>query len=571
MPKYPSETENRYLTPVRGLNEFVYCPRLFHLMYVQELFEDSLDTLKGQRAHQKRLTKSKASQKIDEKNEKVAPWPRDLVRELRLTSVSLGITGKFDVLLSADEETIPVEIKSGPAPDGTGSFNVGPWQLSGVAWNNDQIQLAAQMALLREAGYRCPHGRLYYRKTATLVDLSWTENLEQALRWVAQQTRSLASQPMPEPLSDSKKCIRCSLNQVCLPDETLHLKRQLAEPRQLYPGRDDCGVLHLITPGAKMGKKGEAVKIAVPGEKDVLIPMKDVAHICCWGPAQVTSQAVLELADRGVGITWLTGGGWLRAVTSAPVEKNVVLRRGQYRLFDHPPSCLKLARWLVGAKIWNQRVFVRRNEKEQPVKDCLDILRTSRENAAEAENLEVLRGIEGYAAKAYWRVFPALLQSRGGETPAMNGRSRRPPRDPGNTLLSYGYAMLLRDFMTALHGVGLDPMYGFYHALVPGRPALALDMMEAFRPLVVDSAMLRAVNEGVFTKKDFWHTRDFCALKPKAKKNWIKAYERRVDEMITHPVFGYRLSYRRLFTVEARLLGRFITGEITEYHPMTTR
>ena len=153
----------------------------------------------------------------------------------------------------------------------------------------------------------------------------------------------------------------------------------------------------------------------------------------------------------------------------------------------------------------------------------------------------------------------------------MNGRNRRPPRDPVNVLLSFGYAMLLRDFMTALHGAGMDPLYGFYHAIVPGRPALALDLMEAFRPLVVDSTVLRAINEGSFLENDFIQGKGYCVLKPHAKKRWIKAYERRVDEMVTHPAFGYRLSYRRIFSLEARLLGRFFSGEIKEYRPLITR
>lgn len=158
-----------------------------------------------------------------------------------------------------------------------------------------------------------------------------------------------------------------------------------------------------------------------------------------------------------------------------------------------------------------------------------------------------------------------------GNSLPMKGRSRRPPKDPVNALLSFGYSMLLRDFMTALHGAGMDPLFGFYHATVPGRPALALDLMEAFRPLVVDSALLRAVNEGSFANDDFIQLEGSCIIKDHAKRRWIKAYERRVDELVTHPVFGYRLSYRRIFSLEARLLGRYFTGELQEFHPITTK
>ncbi len=564
------EREDRYMTPLRGLNEFVYCPRLFHLMYVQEQFEESIDTLQGSIAHNKRLSKTKAGSSPKQDQEVSSPWRADSVRELTLSSETLGITGKFDVIVEDASGLIPVEVKRGPAPTGTSLFRVGPYELVGLAWGNDQVQLAGQIALLREAGYSCSRGRVYYRQTGTLVDVYWDPPLMDALRWVVEQTQATASGPMPEPLHDSNKCIRCSLNHVCLPDETLHIKGRLDEPRQLYPGRDDCGLLHIVTPGTRVGKSGDSITISVPDEKDHLVPLKDIAHVCCWGNAQITTQALLELTDRGVGVSWMTSGGWLRATTTAPLEKNVLLRRSQYEACDDENTCLRLARWIVFAKIENQRVLLRRNIKEGGEDRFLKALRECRNKAGEADSFESLRGYEGYAGKIYWECFPSLIREIEGMAP-MKGRNRRPPKDPINVLLSFGYTMLMRDFMTALHSAGMDPLYGFYHGIVPGRPALALDLMEAFRPLVVDSTVLRAMNEGSFSAADFVQTAGFCAFKPTAKRRWIMAYERRVDEMVTHPLFGYRLSYRRIFNLEARLMGRFFSGELEEYHPLTTR
>lgn len=563
--------EQDWLVPVRGLNEFVYCPRLFHLMYVQGLFSESVETIEGQSRHQKPLAKGKAVASESEE-EITLPWSSSLVREMMLCSESLRIVGKYDVILESEDEVIPVEVKHGPAPDGTRSFSIAGQELSAVAWDNDQIQIAAQMAMLRENGYPCRRGRLYYHGTRTLAEIPWSDELHKALASISEQARLLRSAEMPEPLMDSNKCIRCSLNHICLPDETLCLKKKLEEPRQLYPGRDDTGVLHIVTPGTHVGKSGDALKIAVPGEKEVVIPMKDVAHLCVWGNAQVTTQAVLDLADRGVGISWLSGGGWLRAVTTAPLTKNVGLRREQYRLCDDPDRCLRLAKWIVEAKIENQRVLLRRNGDEKDVFQVLTSLKERKKQAGEAETtMDMLRGIEGNAAREYWSAFPSLLKAKEGQQWKMDGRNRRPPKDPVNALLSFGYTLLLRDFMTALHGVGLDALCGFYHAVVPGRPALALDLMEPFRPLVVDSAVLRAINEGSFSPEDFVQVAGSCILKPHARRRWIEAYERRVDEMVTHPLFGYRLSYRRIFTLEARLLGRYMIGEIPEYHPMTTK
>ncbi|WP_051261842.1 CRISPR-associated endonuclease Cas4/Cas1 [Desulfovibrio inopinatus] len=565
-----SSTESSFFIPIRGLNEYVYCPRLFHLVYVQGVFEDNTDTVKGSLAHKKRLTKTKAAASANQ-NDDTVPWPEEKARHVSLSSNNLSIVGKFDILLEGVDETIPVEVKKGPAPDGTHSCVVGPYTLSPGAWNNDQVQLAGQMALLCEAGYQCRRGRIYYRQTRTLVEINADTPLMDALRWVADQAKALAGCPMPEPFEDSPKCVRCSLNHICLPDETLHLKKRLDEPRQLYPGRDDCGQLHITTPGTRIGKSGESLKISPPDEKAALIPLKDIAHVCCWGNVQLTTQALLELADRGIGVTWLTAGGWLRAVTTAPLEKNVQLRRTQYRHCDNAALQLQFTRNIVAAKIENQRTLLRRNGDQAELGSTLGALRDIRKHVVKADSLERIRGLEGSAARLYWDAFPSLMPNLVKAGFSMNGRTKRPPKDPVNVLLSFGYAMLLRDFMTAIHSAGLDPLYGFYHAIIPGRPALALDLMEPFRPLVVDSAALRAMNEGRFVSNDFAMTTSNCAFKSEAKKKWIKAYEQRVDTMVTHPIFGYRLNYRRIFSLEARLFGRVIMGELEDYKPLTTR
>lgn len=153
----------------------------------------------------------------------------------------------------------------------------------------------------------------------------------------------------------------------------------------------------------------------------------------------------------------------------------------------------------------------------------------------------------------------------------MSSRNKRPPRDPVNALLSYGYTLLARDFYSAIVAVGLDPMMGFYHKAVAGRPALALDMMEAFRPLIVDSTVLRVINGNIIKKDDFLELSGCCQMKLGTKKKWLAAYENRVDELVTHPRFEYRMSYRRILQLEIRLLARVLEGEFDEYVPLMTR
>lgn len=153
----------------------------------------------------------------------------------------------------------------------------------------------------------------------------------------------------------------------------------------------------------------------------------------------------------------------------------------------------------------------------------------------------------------------------------MQGRNRRPPKDEVNAMLSYGYSLLLRDAISAIMINGMDYLYGFFHSIVPGRPALALDLMEPYRPVIVDSTVLRLINEGIVQQNQFVKNKAGVFMSPLVKKKLIRMYEHRLDEMITHPTFGYRLSYRRMIQLEAKLLGKYIQGDISDFSPLTTR
>ncbi len=189
------------------------------------------------------------------------------------------------------------------------------------------------------------------------------------------------------------------------------------------------------------------------------------------------------------------------------------------------------------------------------------------DRAAQARTDNELLGFEGDAAARYFRLFPAMFGDTARDFPAFSfeKRTRRPTADPVNALLSFAYAMLTRTWLTALSAVGFDPYLGFYHHPRFGRPALALDMMEPFRPILADSTVIQAINNGEVKADGFLASGDAVNLKPAAKRAFIAAYERRLDQEVTHPVFGYRLSMRRLLEVQARLLARHLCGEIDEY------
>lgn len=220
------------------------------------------------------------------------------------------------------------------------------------------------------------------------------------------------------------------------------------------------------------------------------------------------------------------------------------------------------------SKLRNARTLLRRNARgETPPEAALGGLRRASRAAGEAKSLAELLGVEGNGAAIYFGSFGSMLSNASEESLrrfAFENRNRRPAIDPVNAMLSFAYAMLVRELTTTLSAVGFDPYRGFYHQPRYGRPALALDVMEPFRPILADSTVITAVNNGEVKPSDFVWAGRACALSPAGRKKMIAAFERRLATEITHPVFGYRLSYRRVLEVQARLLGRHLTGKIPE-------
>ena len=266
-------------------------------------------------------------------------------------------------------------------------------------------------------------------------------------------------------------------------------------------------------------------------------------------------------------------GGWFYGLTQGLGLKNVFLRREQFAREQEAEFCLRVAREIVATKIRNQRTLLQRNHVEPPARS-LALLKQMAQAAGGAAGLDVLLGIEGTAARVYFEQFAGMLKVDEGEpAPAFDfsGRNRRPPRDPVNALLSLAYSFLVRDLTTICHTIGFDPFIGFYHQPRFGRPALALDLMEGFRPLVADSAVLTAINGRMVVASDFVQVGPAVSLKPSGRKAMIRAYEQRMDTLVTHPLFGYRVSYRRILEIQARLLARVVTGELPEYPGFETR
>jgi CRISPR-associated endonuclease Cas1 len=278
---------------------------------------------------------------------------------------------------------------------------------------------------------------------------------------------------------------------------------------------------------------------------------------------------------REIPITWMSHGGWFLGHTVGTGHKNVELRTAQYRASFDAGSCLRLARGWVIAKIQNSRTLLRRNWKEgEAPQALLDGFAQDIEAAHHARGLSELLGIEGNAAARYFGHFRHMLRTPddAGETAFdFTRRNRRPPADPVNALLSFGYSMLARTLTVALTAVGFDAYRGYYHQPRYGRPALALDMMEPFRPLVADSVVIQVINNGEVKIADFVRAAGSVALSADGRRSFITAFERRLSHEVTHPMFGYKVSYRRLLELQSRLLGRHLLGELDDYPNFVTR
>jgi CRISPR-associated protein Cas1 len=674
----PADTEAQPI-PARMLNEFVYCRRLFYYEFVEGVFVESADTLRGEAIHQRVDSGSGAlpaakkkketgkrpsadregavsSEAAEAGKEPSADQPRDTAepienqkseianevihsRSVQMGSERLGVVAKMDLVevrasrvvgseedpaaslakaAAGDGETddlfsalevCPVDYKAGAPrsvpdvpsephmqlkPDGTPEPD-GP-----RLWDTDKMQLGLQALILRDNGYTCTEGIIYYRATRQRVRLPITPELE---AWILQniaEARRTVTGPIPSPLVNSPKCVRCSLAPVCLPDETRMLSEQSparekgettadeqAEPRRLMAARDDSRPLYLNTQGFRVGCKDEVLQVK---EKDRVIDevrLRDLSHVALFGNIQISTQAVQSLCEMEIPITYFSMGGWFYGITRGHTLKNVFLRMEQFRLARDEAACLSLARQFVHGKIRNHRTMLMRNHLEPP-EPVIGKLKRASEDALVAASIEELLGVEGAAASLYFQQFSGMIKiadelatvveqasATGAQQLAFNfsftNRNRRPPTDPVNAMLSLAYSMLSKDCTLAALAVGFDPYIGFFHQPRFGRPALAQDLMEEMRPLIAESTVLSCINNRVVTEKDFVRAGQAVNLTAPGRKRFFQMYEQRMSSLITHPLFDYKVSYRRALELQARLLAKTLTGEIAEYIPLMTR
>lgn len=336
--------------------------------------------------------------------------------------------------------------------------------------------------------------------------------------------------------------------------------------------RQHLNTLFVTTQGAYLRKVGDAIAVRVDGKTALTLPLHHIGGICCFGRVGISPRLLGRCAEGGISVTFLSVHGRFLARVLGCTPGNVLLRREQYRRADRPDSdCLDIAKAIVLAKLLNCRTVLQRTARDCPECDesghVTQAVRMLASNAAAvktAPGLVGLRGIEGDAAAAYFSVFRCLLTKRDGFS--FNGRSRRPPRDNVNALLSFVYTLLMHDARAALEAAGLDSQVGFLHRDRPGRPSLALDLMEEFRGFLADRLVLSLINRGQVIAGGFSTTPvGGVLMNDETRKQVLVSYQKRKQDELVHPFLNERVTIGHLIYVQALLMARYLRGDLDAY------
>lgn len=538
-----SDLTKSHTIRVAALHALAYCPRLFYLEEVEELYTQDAAVFAGRRLHE------------ELEKEEEEEW-----EDLFLESEELGLRGRMDALRTRDGQTIPYEHKRGrPQRD----ENKQP-----QAWESDRLQILAYCCLLESAlGIAVSEGRIRYHAENVLIHVPLDEMGRQAVQDAIQQAKKLRSSTQRPPVcSNERLCTRCSLAPVCLPEEARLAHNPEWEPVRLFPEDDRRQVLHILEPGTAVGRTGEQIKISRQGQPVEKIPAQQVSQVVLHSFSQISTQALHFCAGEDITVHWISGGG--RYMGSFDSRQGSVQRRiRQYAALTSSETCLDLAKKLVNCRGKGQRQLLMRGKRglkpvPENLTEAISQMQKVLKQVPRAESLASLLGLEGNLAALYFGALPNLISAQVPPEMHFAGRNRRPPKDRFNCLLSFGYALLLKDVMSAILTVGLESALGFYHQPRSQAAPLALDLMEIFRVPLVDLVVLGSVNRGQWDIQADFEVRGCQVwLSDSGRRKLVELYERRKQESWKHPVTGYSLTYQRLLELEVRLLEKEWSGE----------
>jgi CRISPR-associated protein Cas1 len=542
-----SEVGNEPPLRVMALHALLYCERLFYLEEVEEIRVADANVYAGRRLHLERLP-------LDDETPEY--------RSLEVSSETWGLIGKVDAVRKRDGRWVAYEHKKGRCRRGENN--------EPLAWPSDRIQVIAYAVLVEEhLGEPVRQARIRYHadNVTALVDIDDAARAD--LRIASERAKQLRNSTERPPVTENERlCVKCSLAVVCLPEEERlsghHSDEEVVEPPRLFPSNRERHTLHVTSAKARVGRSGESLTVEAEEGKQ-RIPIEQIDSILIHGYGQISTQALHLCAYRDIGVNWLTFGGRFVAGTSASPGR-VQQRLRQYRALSDEKLCLELSRRTVHAKIESQLRYLLRASRgdaanRQAVQESIDRIREALRKLEQAANLDSLRGLEGIAAKAYFAALPSLLSSRCDRLLVPNGRSKHPPQDRFNAVLSFGYGMLFALVHRTLLGVGLEPSLGFYHQPRSAAPPLVLDLVEIFRVPLVDIPTIGSVNRNQWDPAvDFTVAADHIWLSDDGRKKAIGLFEERLNENYKHPFTEQSLAYARIVELEARLLEKEWTG-----------
>jgi CRISPR-associated protein Cas1 len=528
---------------VESLHAWAYCRRLFYLQKVERIDAPDDRVFAGRHLH--------AALEADDVGESIA---------FDLGSDLLGLVGKVDCLRRRDGSHLPYEHKRGKparAADNTPE-----------PWPSDRLQVIAYAVLLEEAfGQTVPEGRIRYHAANTTVRVPIDDAARADLIAALADARRLReSTDRPPIAANDRLCARCSLAPVCLPEEVRHDRDPERDPVRLFPPDRDGATLHVVAQGAQVGVSGDTIVVRPREGPEAKHPARAVEAVLLHGYSQISTQAVRKCAEHGIGVHWVAISGY-HIASLVPTAGQVQRRVRQYKALTDEATCLRLARQLALAKVEGQHRYLLRasrgdDEARAEIQSSLDGIQPLLHRIADAADRDSLRGLEGAAAVQYFAALRRLLGPQVPDALRSDGRSRRPPLDRFNALLSYGYGLLHTAVMRAVLASGLEPALGFFHTPRSAAYPLVLDLMELFRVTLWDMPLVGSLNRGQWdTAADFAATRAKVWLSDDGRRKAIGLFEARLEETWKHPVLNYSLSYARSIELEARLLEKEWTGE----------
>lgn len=528
---------------VSALHALAYCPRLFYLEEVEELYTQDAAVFAGRRLHAE-LEKQEGEK-----------W-----EDLYLESKELGLRGRVDALRTRDGQTIPYEHKRGRCHR---DQNKQP-----QAWESDQLQILAYCYLIESAlGITVAEGRIRYHADNVLIHVAFDDQGRETVKEAIKEANQLRVSSSRPPVTENERlCQRCSLAPVCLPEEARLAHNKEWEPIRLFPKDEEREVIHILEPGTAVGRTGEQLKITRRGQSPEKIPVQQVGQLVLHSFSQISTQALHFCARQQIGVHFISGGG--RYVGSFDTRQGSIQRRlGQYRVLSNPEQCLALAKQLVKCRGQGQRKFLMRGRRglkdvSAKLETVIKQMKALLKQVEKAQSLETLLGLEGNLASLYFSGLPCLIAKEVPASLRFSKRTRRPPEDRFNALLSFGYSLLIKDVTNAILVVGLEPALGFYHQPRSQASPLALDLMEIFRVPLVDLIVIGSINRKQWeVEADFEVRGKQVWLSQSGKEKFVGLYEHRKQESWKHPATGYSLTYRRLIELEVRLLEKEWLGE----------